>query len=68
MERNIKYTHRSPRSVRHAERTSSSSVKEETQTEELEPEIETPKYDPNVDRFKDVPAYVVGSEDNNDSN
>ena len=22
---------------------------------------ETPKYDPNVDRFKDVPAYVVGS-------
>ena len=23
--------------------------------------IETPKYDPNVDRFKDVPAYVVGS-------
>ena len=47
---------------------SPSSAKEETPTEELEPEVETPKYDPNVDRFKDVPAYVVGSEDNNDNN
>ena len=27
--------------------------------------IETPKYDPNVDRFKDVPAYVVGSGEDN---
>ena len=47
---------------------STSPVKEEAPTEELEPEVETPKYDPNVDRFKDVPAYVVGSEDNNDNN
>lgn len=50
-----------------SDNSSTSSVKEETSTEELEQEVETPKYDPNVDRFKDVPAYVVGSEDNNDN-
>ena len=33
----------------------------ETKVEEVQ--IDTPKYDPNVDRFKDVPAYVVGSDD-----
>ena len=33
----------------------------ETKVEEVQEEI--PKYDPNVDRFKDVPAYVVGSDD-----
>ena len=33
----------------------------ETKVEEVQ--TETPKYDPNVDRFKDVPAYVVGSDD-----
>ena len=32
--------------------------------EPVEVKTETPKYDPNVDRFKDVPAYVVGSDDN----
>lgn len=25
-----------------------------------------PKYDPSVDRFKDVPAHVFGGEDKND--
>ena len=35
----------------------------ETKVEEVQEEI--PKYDPNVDRFKDVPAYVVGSSDEN---
>ena len=45
-----------------------SPVKEEIPTKELESENEIPKYDPNVDRFKDVPAYVVGSEDNDNSN
>ena len=34
----------------------------ETKVEEVQ--TDTPKYDPNVDRFKDVPAYVVGSDDN----
>ena len=40
---------------------------EETVHEESNPDtgIETPKYDPNVDRFKDVPAYVVGSGEDN---
>ena len=33
----------------------------ETKVEEVQKD--TPKYDPNVDRFKDVPAYVVGSDD-----
>ena len=28
----------------------------------------TPKFNPTVDRFKDVPAYVVGSENNEESN
>ena len=42
-----------------SERIKNSETKvEETQTE-------TPKYDPSVDRFKDVPAYVVGSDDDN---
>ena len=35
----------------------------ETKVEEVQ--TDTPKYDPNVDRFKDVPAYVVGSTDDN---
>ena len=43
---------------------SSSSINEEPPTEVLNQEVETSKYDPNVDRFKDVPAYVVDSEDN----
>ena len=42
--------------------TSQGSNETETKIEEL---TETPKYDPNVDRFKDVPAYVVGSDDEN---
>ena len=38
----------------------------ETNNEEsTEVQTETPKYDPNVDRFKDVPAYVVGNDDDN---
>ena len=43
---------------------SSSSINEKPPTEVLNQEVETSKYDPNVDRFKDVPAYVVDSEDN----
>ena len=44
--------------------TSQSSNETETKIEEpSEVQTETPKYDPNVDRFKDVPAYVVGSDD-----
>ena len=43
---------------------SSSSINEEPPTEVLNQEVETSKYDPNVDRFKDVPAYVVDSEGN----
>ena len=44
--------------------TSHSSNETETKNEEpSEVKTETPKYDPNVDRFKDVPAYVVGSDD-----
>ena len=43
---------------------SSSSINEEPPTEGLNQEVEISKYDPNVDRFKDVPAYVVDSEDN----
>ena len=43
---------------------SSSSINKETSTEGLNQEVEISKYDPNVDRFKDVPAYVVDSEDN----
>ena len=43
---------------------SSSSINEEPPTEVLNQEVEISKYDPNVDRFKDVPAYVVDSEDN----
>ena len=44
--------------------TSQSSNETETKNEEpTEVQTETPKYDPNVDRFKDVPAYVVGSDD-----
>ena len=47
-------------------------VKTQPQTEELETttevEVETPKYNPNVDRFKDVPAYVVGGENNEINN
>ena len=36
----------------------------ETKNEEsTEVQTEIPKYDPNVDRFKDVPAYVIGSDD-----
>ena len=43
---------------------SQSSTETETKIEEpTEVQTETPKYDPNVDRFKDVPAYVVGSDD-----
>ena len=43
---------------------SQSSTETETKIEEpSEVQTETPKYDPNVDRFKDVPAYVVGSND-----
>ena len=43
---------------------SQSSNEIETKIEEpTEVQTETPKYDPNVDRFKDVPAYVVGSDD-----
>ncbi len=30
--------------------------------EEITPSDETPKYDPNVDRFQNVPAYVFGEE------
>lgn len=38
----------------------------ETKNEEsTKVQTETPKYDPNVDRFKDVPVYVVGSDDDN---
>lgn len=33
--------------------------------ETTEVQTEIPRYDPNVDRFKDVPAYVVGSDDDN---
>ena len=33
--------------------------------EPTEVQTETPKYDPNVDRFKDVPAYVVESDRDN---
>ena len=44
---------------------SQSSNEIETKIEEpTEVQTETAKYDPNVDRFKDVPAYVVGSDDN----
>ena len=44
--------------------TSQSSNETETKNEEpTEVQTETPKYDPNVDRLKDVPAYVVGSDD-----
>ena len=43
---------------------SQSSNEIETKIEEpTEVQTETPKYDSNVDRFKDVPAYVVGSDD-----
>jgi len=45
--------------------TSQGSNETEIRNEEpSEVKTETPKYDPNVDRFKDVPAYVVGSDDN----
>ena len=45
---------------------SQSSNEIETKIEEpKEVQTETPKYDPNVDRFKDVPAYVVGSDRDN---
>ena len=45
---------------------SQSSNEIETKIEEpTEVQTETPKYDPNVDRFKDVPAYVVGSDGDN---
>ena len=45
---------------------SQSSNEIETKIEEpTEVQTETPKYDPNVDRFKDVPAYVVGSDRDN---
>ena len=37
-------------------------IRNEETTEVL---TEIPRYDPNVDRFKDVPAYVVGSDDDN---
>ena len=40
---------------------SQSSTETETKVEEVQ--TDTPKYDPNIDRFKDVPAYVVGSDD-----
>ena len=44
--------------------TSQGSNETEIRNEEpSEVKTETPKYDPNVDRFKDVPAYVVGSDD-----
>ena len=44
--------------------TSQSSNETETKNEEpTEVQTETPKYDPNVDRFKDVPAYIIGSDD-----
>lgn len=45
---------------------SQSSIKKEETAPTGETEI--PKYDPNIDRFKDVPAYVVGSESNDESN
>ena len=45
---------------------SQSSNEIETKIEEpTEVQTETPKYDSNVDRFKDVPAYVVGSDRDN---
>ena len=45
---------------------SQSSNEIETKIEEpTEVQTETPKYDPNVDRFKDVSAYVVGSDRDN---
>ena len=44
--------------------TSQGSNETEIRNEEpSEVKTETPTYDPNVDRFKDVPAYVVGSND-----
>ena len=45
--------------------TSQGSNETETKIEKpTEAQTGTPKYAPNVDRFKDVPAYVVGSDDN----
>ena len=45
---------------------SQSSNEIETKIEEpTEVQTETPKYDSNVDRFKDVPDYVVGSDRDN---
>ena len=45
---------------------SQSSNEIETKIEEpKEVQTETPKYDPNVDRFKDVPAYVAESDRDN---
>ena len=44
--------------------TSQGSNETEIKNEEpVEVKTENPKYDPNIDRFKDVPAYVVGSDD-----
>ena len=39
-------------------------ITDDSETKVEEVQTDTPKYDPNVDRFKDVPAYVVGSDDN----
>ena len=41
----------------------SETITNDSETKVEEVQTETPKYDPNVDRFKDVPAYVVGSDD-----
>ena len=43
----------------------SSEIIKDSETKVEETQTETPKYDPNVDRFKDVSAYVVGSDDDN---
>ena len=40
-------------------------IANDSKTKFDEVQTETPKYNPNIDRFKDVPAYVIGSEENN---
>ena len=42
----------------------SETITNDSKTKVEEVQTNTPKYDPNVDRFKDVLAYVVGSADN----
>ena len=47
---------------------SSETISKDSEIKAEETQTEIPKYDPNVDRFKDVPAYVVGSDDDKENN